>query len=64
MLQPWNVQCTDGKERDHAESGYNSPPLFLVGMMPHKPGVIVGESVSAVEARRMLGTPDMDIRRQ
>ena len=24
--QSWNVQCTDSKEQDHAESGYNWPP--------------------------------------
>ena len=31
VLQPWNVQCTDGKEQDHAESGYSSPRLSLIG---------------------------------
>ena len=43
VLQPWNVQCTDSKEQDHAESGYSSPRLSLIGILIHKLGVVVGD---------------------
>ena len=37
------MQCTDGKERDHAESGYRLPPISLIGKIIHKPAVIIGD---------------------